>query len=208
MSQSITYTFPNKHVKIGLYVQHLKEDIKLKQLAKEFATQAHQGQLRKNAQIPYITHPIRVAKRLEAARLSDELICAGYLHDVVEDTPYEMKDIEERFGSRVAYLVAAHTEDKTKSWQERKQHTIDTLKTAEKEVKYLIVADRLDNLLDLEQALEKQGPSVWHNFNAGPDRQKWYNEEIAKSMVTGLDQTDIPDFFHEFTVTIDRVFRE
>lgn len=180
----------------------------MKQQAKEFAILAHQGQHRKNAQIPYITHPIRVAERLEAAGFSDELISAGYLHDVVEDTPYEMEDIEERFGSRVAHLVAAHTEDKSKSWQERKQHTIVTLKDAEKEVKYLIVADRLDNLLDLEQDLIKQGPTVWEIFNAGPDRQKWYNKAIVENMTIGLDEADIPDFFQEFKDAIDRVFKE
>lgn len=180
----------------------------MKQLAKEFATQAHKNQYRKNAHIPYISHPIRVAERLEASGCSDELICAGYLHDVVEDTPYEIDDIERQFGPRVAHLVAAHTEDKSKSWQERKQHTIDILKGAEKEIKYLIVADRLDNLLDLKQDLARQGPTVWNNFNAGPDRQEWYNKEIAKSMCTGLDQADIPDFFHEFKSAIDRVFKE
>lgn len=180
----------------------------MKQQAKAFATQAHQNHFRKNAHVPYITHPIRVAKRLEEAGSSTELICAGYLHDVVEDTPFEIEDIEERFGLRVAHLVAAHTEDKSKSWQERKQHTIDTLKNAEKEIKYLIVADRLDNLLDLERDLENLGPAVWHNFNAGPGLQKWYNEEISKNMIAGLDQADIPDFFHEFEDAIDRIFKE
>lgn len=180
----------------------------MKTQAKTFATQAHQDQFRKNAQIPYITHPIRVADQLESAGFSDELICAAYLHDVVEDTPYEMNDIEKRFGPRVAYLVAAHTEDKSKSWQERKQHTINTLKDAEKEVNCLIVADRLDNLLDLERDLHTHGPIVWDNFNAGPLKQKWYNTEIANNMSIGLDKKDIPDFFQTFREAITRIFKD
>src|SRR5699024_11681704 len=44
--------------------------------------------------------------------------------------------------------------DKSKSWKERKQHTIDIIKTARKEVKYLIVADKLENLLSNEAALK------------------------------------------------------
>lgn len=178
----------------------------MKQQAKSFAKNAHKGQRRKNANVPYITHPIRVAERLESIHASDELICAAYLHDVVEDTPYEIEDIEHQFGPRIAQLVAAHTEDKSKSWQERKQHTIDIVKDAEKEVKFLIVADRLDNLLDLEKDLQQIGEDVWGNFNAPYDKQKWYNESIAKNMYIGLTKEDTPSFFSEFEQTIQRVF--
>lgn len=178
----------------------------MKQKARDFAENAHKGQHRKNAHIPYITHPIRVAERLESIQASNELVCAAYLHDVVEDTPYEIEDIKHRFGSRVAELVAAHTEDKSKSWQERKQHTIDIVKDAEKEVKYLIVADRLDNLLDLEKDLQQIGEHVWENFNAPYEKQKWYNETIAQNMYAGLKKENIPPFFDEFEQTIKRVF--
>ena len=178
----------------------------MKQQAKSFAEKAHKGQRRKNANIPYITHPIRVAERLESIHASDELICAAYLHDVVEDTPFEIEDIEQPFGPRVAHLVAAHTEDKSKSWQERKQHTIDIMKDAEKEVKYLIVADRLDNLLDLEKDLQQLGDQAWDIFNAPYEKQKWYNESIAKNMYVGLAEQDIPPFFEDFEQVIQRVF--
>src|SRR5690625_2829110 len=178
----------------------------MKQQARDFAENAHKGQYRKNAHIPYITHPIRVAARLESIDVSDELICAAYLHDVVEDTPYEIEDIINQFGASVARLVAAHTEDKSKSWQERKQHTINVIRDAEKEVKYLIVADRLDNLLDLEKDLQQIGEHVWDNFNAPYEKQQWYNEEIAKHMYTGLEKEEIPTFFNEFEQAIKRVF--
>ncbi|SES98914.1 HD domain-containing protein [Oceanobacillus limi] len=178
----------------------------MKEKAKAFAEKAHQGQMRKNSDAPYITHPIRVAERLERAGCTEELICAGYLHDVVEDTVYEIEDIQSLFGTRVAELVAAHTEDKSKSWQERKQHTIDTVTFAEKEVKYLIVADKLDNLLGLEKDLEEQGSIVWKKFNAGVDKQEWYNRSIAKNMYIGLDKSKAPTFFKEFEDVIQRVF--
>ena len=178
----------------------------MKQQARDFAENAHKGQYRKNAHIPYITHPIRVAARLESIDVSDELICAAYLHDVVEDTPYEIEDIINQFGASVARLVAAHTEDKSKSWQERKQHTINVIRDAEKEVKYLIVADRLDNLLDLEKDLQQIGEHIWENFNAPYEKQQWYNEEIAKHMHTGLEKEEIPTFFNEFEQAIKRVF--
>lgn len=174
--------------------------------AKRFATNAHAGQTRKNSKAPYITHPIRVAKRLEMFGCSEALIAAAYLHDVVEDTDVALEDIEETFGTKIAELVAAHTEDKSKSWQERKQHTIDTLKHANKEVKYLIVADRLDNLLGLEKDLKEKGDAIWENFNAGPDKQKWYNENVVRNMYVGLEVKDIPAFFKEYEETVKRVF--
>ncbi|HLS09067.1 HD domain-containing protein [Lentibacillus sp.] len=178
----------------------------MKQKAKEFAEKAHEGQTRKSSGDPYITHPIRVAERLEKSGFSDELVSAGYLHDVVEDTPYEIEDIEEEFGIQVARLVSAHTEDKSKTWQERKQHTIDTVKYAAKDVKYLIVADKLDNLLSIEKEYKLQGDALWDNFNAGYEQQKWYNESIAKNMSTGLGEDEIPDYFREFKNTVKRVF--
>lgn len=178
----------------------------MKQQALEFAKIAHAGQKRKNSNAAYITHPIRVARRLEANNFSDELVCAGYLHDTVEDTLVEIEDIEQQFGLRVAELVAAHTEDKSKSWQERKLHTIDTIRNGEKELKYLIVADKLDNLLSLEQDLKQQGNIVWEKFNAGAEKQKWYNQSIAENMYVGLDSVDIPAYFKEFDNAVKRVF--
>lgn len=178
----------------------------MKKKAKQFAEKAHQGQSRKNRNVPYITHPIRVAERLEKAGASDALVCAGYLHDVVEDTPIEIEEIEQEFGEQIANLVRSHTEDKSKTWQERKQHTIDTLKTADKEVKQLIIADRLDNLLSTEEDLKTQGSTVWDIFNAGFEKQEWYNREIAKNMYHGLNKDDIPAFFEDYEQAVRRVF--
>lgn len=178
----------------------------MQQQAKEFATKAHDGQTRKSSHDPYITHPIRVAERLRQAGCSDELVCAGYLHDVVEDTVYEMEDIENRFGWKVAHLVALHTEDKSKSWETRKQHTIDAVRDAKKEVKHLIVADKLDNLLSLEKDFEQFGDTLWKNFNAGFAKKKWYNQSIAQNMYIGLASDETPAFFQEFRMAVKRVF--
>jgi guanosine-3',5'-bis(diphosphate) 3'-pyrophosphohydrolase len=179
----------------------------LKEQAKEFATKAHAGQKRKNSDDDYITHPIRVANRLEKEGFSEELICAGYLHDVVEDTIYEIEDIEREFGTKVAMLVAAHTEDKSKSWKERKQHTIQIMKDADKEVKYLIIADKLDNLIGLEKDLKAQGNRIWKNFNAGVDMQKWYNKSLVANMYKGLKSHEIPAYFSEYEQLVLRVFQ-
>lgn len=180
--------------------------MEMKGKAKRFAEKAHAGQYRKTGNIPYITHPIRVAALLESSGASDELVCAGYLHDVVEDTTIGIDEIEKEFGERVADLVRSHTEDKSKTWKERKQHTIDILKTAEPEVKQLIIADRLDNLLSLEADLQRIGPDVWNVFNAGYEDQKWYNMELLKHMDDGLPEKERPKFFDDFSAVIQRIF--
>lgn len=174
--------------------------------AKAFAMKAHQGQVRKNSSEPYISHPIRVAERLEKTGYSDTLISAGYLHDVVEDTNVSLADIEQKFGKEIANLVASHTEDKSKSWWERKKATVDHLKDAPKEVKYLIIADKLDNLLELEKEHKELGDDIWKNFNAGYSQQKWYNEAIAEKMYNHLSSEEIPPYFKEFEDAVKRFF--
>jgi (p)ppGpp synthase/HD superfamily hydrolase len=174
--------------------------------AKSFATKAHAGQKRKNSNVDYIVHPIRVAETLRQAGFQEEVICAGYLHDVVEDTDIELSDIERRFGRKVKRIVAAHTEDKSQSWDNRKKHTIDTVQIAPLEIKALIVADKLDNLQSLNEDLEREGDTVWRHFNAGYEKQKWYNESIVEVMEKGIDKEDIPAFFHTYRKQVKQTF--
>ena len=72
--------------------------------AYEFGAEAHKGQTRKTGE-PYITHPVAVAQELADMRLDAQAIEAAILHDVVEDTPASIGDIEEQFGTDVALLV-------------------------------------------------------------------------------------------------------
>jgi (p)ppGpp synthase/HD superfamily hydrolase len=76
-----------------------------------FADQRHAGQLREIDDLPFVTHPLEVACLLHEAGYSDEVVAAGVLHDVLEDTDAERGDIETRFGRRVAELVDAVTDD-------------------------------------------------------------------------------------------------
>jgi (p)ppGpp synthase/HD superfamily hydrolase len=76
-----------------------------------FAGERHAGQTRDLDDLPFVTHPVEVACLLHEAGYSDEVVAAGVLHDVVEDTDAELHDIETRFGPRVAELVDAVTHD-------------------------------------------------------------------------------------------------
>jgi (p)ppGpp synthase/HD superfamily hydrolase len=76
-----------------------------------FADQRHAGQTRDIDDLPFVTHPVEVACLLHEGGYPDEVVAAGVLHDVVEDTDAELSDLEARFGGRVAELVKAVTDD-------------------------------------------------------------------------------------------------
>ncbi|MCA0972439.1 HD domain-containing protein [Halobacillus litoralis] len=172
--------------------------------ARNFAIKAHSGQKRKSSDEDYVHHPIRVADQLQEAGFAEAVVCAGYLHDVVEDTDVTMEEIEASFGEEVAEIVAAHTEDKQKTWQERKQHTIDVVLEAPLPVKALIVADKLDNLRSIKEGLDKHGQELWNDFNAGHEKQKWYYQSIAEVM--DKNTTTTPPFFETYRTLVYQTF--
>jgi (p)ppGpp synthase/HD superfamily hydrolase len=77
-----------------------------------YATIMHQGKVRKFGGRPYIFHPLEVAQILSTMTDDEEVITAGILHDIVEDTDGTLGEIEKRFGKRVADIVAADSENK------------------------------------------------------------------------------------------------
>ena len=91
--------------------------------AAAFAAEAHKGAVRKGSNIPYMTHPAETAVIVSMMSDDEEVIAAALLHDVIEDAGITEEVIREKFGSRVAELVVAESEDKSKSWIERKGAT-------------------------------------------------------------------------------------
>jgi GTP pyrophosphokinase len=85
-----------------------KADLDLVRLAFEFADEAHRGQARASG-LPYIVHPVRTAEILAEVQVPIEIIIAGLLHDVPEDTAVTIDDIKKNFGSDVASMVAGVT---------------------------------------------------------------------------------------------------
>ena len=98
----------------------------IKEDAKNFAIDAHDGQRRKSDKSkPMIIHPINVANILNEYGFDENVVAAGYLHDTVEDTKVTLDDLKNSFGEDIASLVEGASEpDKSLSWEERKKHTI------------------------------------------------------------------------------------
>lgn len=157
-----------------------------------FAARAHAGQTRKGDGIPYIVHPFIVASMLREQGCSLNAIIAGLLHDTIEDTDVSIDDIQRTFGTAVAGIVAACTEpDKTAPWEERKEHSIQVIKTASLDAKYVACADKLHNLRSLIAAHNVQGDKVWSRFSRGFEDQKWYAEAMLESIFYGLCDNEI-----------------
>jgi (p)ppGpp synthase/HD superfamily hydrolase len=141
----------------------------------EYAAAAHRGQYRKGTLIPYILHPLNAARTLIDAGCAEHLAVAAVLHDVVEDTPRTLSDIRKRFGDRVAELVEAATEPhRWASWEQRKRHTIEHLRTAGEEMLLVAIADKLDNIREIREDLDARGEETWKRFKRGRREQGWY----------------------------------
>lgn len=178
----------------------------IKEKAKLFAIQAHRGQVRKSEKDkPMIMHPISVGELLESFGYDDNVVAAGYLHDVVEDTKYTIEDIKKEFGSDIASLVMGASEpDKSLSWEERKQHTIDEVRNLPFRNKLVVCADKINNLEDLSLKFQKSGTRDFSNFKRGEESQKWYYTNVYKSLVNNEDD-NLP-IFKRLKNALDEVF--
>lgn len=178
----------------------------IKEEAMRFAIGAHKGQVRKNEKDkPMVIHPISVGKLLEEYGYDDGVVCAGYLHDVVEDTKYTIEDIKDNFGTDIANLVLnASEKDKSLSWEERKTRTIEEVKNLPIRSKLVICADKINNLEDLMLKFEKNGKRDFSAFKRGEDKQKWYYTNVYKSLINNEDE-NLP-IFKRLKNVLDIVF--
>ena len=173
----------------------------------EFAAIAHRGQVRKGTTIPYITHLFSVALLLQKMDCEDDIVVAGILHDIVEDTEYTLSDVEERFGKRVADIVKGCSEpSKDASWETRKKHTIEYLKNASYEIKVVVCADKLHNLRSLREKIEQHGDAFWQHFRQGYASQKWYFLSLINSLLTGLESSCKKGIFLQFEQEVKLFF--
>lgn len=180
--------------------------MKIKTMSRKFAIKAHKGQIRKSdREKPMIIHPINVGNILEEYGFDENIIAAGFLHDVVEDTKYTKEDIEEKFGSDITSLVMGDSEpDKSLSWEERKKHTIEQVKDLDLRHKAIVCADKISNLEDLRIISEIKGEYDFSAFKRGFDSQKWYYTEIYNSLIKNEDE-NLP-MFKRLKELIDYIF--
>jgi (p)ppGpp synthase/HD superfamily hydrolase len=172
--------------------------------ALQVASKSHEGQYRKNTDIPYIIHPVAVGMMLLKSGYSEEIVAAGILHDTVEDTPLTLEEIKRDFGAKIAEIVEGSSEpDKSLPWKARKEHTIEFLKTASEDIRAVVCADKLHNIRSIIKDYEQVGEEVWSRFNAGKEQQKWYYTNIVDS----LGAQSSFELLNELRAEVDRIFR-
>lgn len=171
--------------------------------AMSFAITAHRKQRRKGTEILYVFHPFEVGYILSQEGLDEEVICAGILHDTMEDAKVTYDTLKQVFSERVADLVKAQSEDKSLCWKERKQHTLDEFKEHRSIEEALICcADKLSNIRSTERDLRRVGVEVWNRFNKGYEDQKWYYQGLVNNLV----RLEKYDMYKEFREIVERVF--
>jgi len=147
-----------------------------------FAAQAHQGQKRKGSGIEYICHPLEVLQILTQCGASLPVLLAGVLHDVIEDTPITAQMLCKQFGPQVTALVLHHSEDKGRSWKERKLGAIREAKQGTLDCKLLIAADKVSNLRSTAIDYQHLGNTLWQKFNASQAEISWYYRAMLEAL--------------------------
>jgi len=128
--------------------------------AVKWAANMHADQLRDVDRAPFVLHPLEVASLLNGRGFDDEVIAAGMLHDVVENSDATVEEVGARFGSRVAAIVEAVTEDDSiADYEERKATLRDRACAAGSEARAVYAADKIAKAREL-RAQAATDPSV------------------------------------------------
>lgn len=137
-----------------------KCDNSLLHSAFDFSFQAHKDQMRKSGE-PYFVHCLEVAKILAELRMDSTTIAGGFLHDVVEDTDYNIEDVHEKFGTEISLLVDGVTKISELRFESRAERQAENFRkmivSMVKDIRVILIkfADRLHNMRTIEH-LPKQ----------------------------------------------------
>jgi GTP diphosphokinase / guanosine-3',5'-bis(diphosphate) 3'-diphosphatase len=129
-------------------------DIDLIKRSFEFAAERHAGQKRRSGD-PYVVHPVGVARIISELRLDVPSVCAGLLHDCVEDTSATAEDIGRLFGSEIQFLVEGVTKLGQIPWTTREERQAENFRkmllAMARDIRVILIklADRVDNMRTL-----------------------------------------------------------
>lgn len=175
--------------------------------AVEFASKAHEGQLRKGTERPYIVHPLEVGDIVSTMTDDKEIISAAILHDTIEDCEgVSQRVLAQEFSERVAYMVAKESEDKSRTWMERKTATIEHLRNAPWEIQMIGLADKLSNIRDIDRDYPVVGEKLWSRFRM-KDKHVigWYYKGVRDALKASFEGVEA---YKEYCRLIEKNFGE
>jgi (p)ppGpp synthase/HD superfamily hydrolase len=155
-----------------------------------FAAERHATQTRKKTDVPYISHLMSVAALVLEAGGDEDQTIAALLHDVVEDCGGEpvLEEVRQRFGDRVAKIVAGCTDAYTipkPAWKQRKLDYLEVLRRADDDVRLVSAADKLHNVRTILVDYRTDGDAVWERFSGRRDGTLWYYRAVLDVLTGG-----------------------
>ena len=151
-------------------------DLPLTCAAFEYAEAHHHEQRRESDLAPFVLHPLEVAVLLSNLDYDDEVVAAGLLHDVVEDTDATFDDVRAQFGDRVARLVEAVSDDASiEDYAARKAALRDQVAAASADAQAIYAADKVAKARELRAKVARDG--------SGFDEAKLHHYEESLSML-------------------------
>lgn len=181
-------------------------DVDKIRMAYECANAAHEGQKRKNGD-PYIIHPVSVAEIIVEMGLDTDSICAGLLHDCMEDTNFQYDQIAEKFGTSVADLVDGVTRLGQLHYSKEQEQMEDLRKmliAMAKDIRVILIklADRLHNMRTIQfMTVEKQRSKSLETMEIyapiahrlGMQKVKWELEDLSLQCLDPIGYKEIVD---------------
>src|SRR5438270_328564 len=170
-----------------------KADLKLIERAYEYAAESHRDQFRASGE-RFIEHPLEVARILADLNMDTTTIVAALLHDVVEDTPLSIEEIEKEFGEETSHIIDGVTKLDKVTFQSKEAHQAETIRkmiiAMARDIRVLLIklADRLHNMrtvghlsrdtqeLKARETLEIYAPLA---HRLGIHQIKWQLEDLS-----------------------------
>ena len=163
--------------------------------ALRWSAACHAGQTRKASAVPYFAHVAAVAMILDRAGFDEDVVIAGLLHDVVEDSEATLDDVAAGFGPTVREIVSLCSEIKVdaegrkRPWIDRKRDHLMAMAGATTAARAVLLADKLHNLTSIELDLD-EGRPVWAAFNAERAQVLWYYRSAIDACALGDPQVE------------------
>lgn len=174
-----------------------------------WAARLHADQERKGSGVPYVAHLIGVASIALEHGAGEEEAIAALLHDAVEDQGGlpRLREIEERYGKRVAEIVEGCTDAVVKPkppWRERKEAYVARVGREPAHVLLVSASDKLHNARAILADFRRHGDALWARFAGKRDGTLWYYRALVGAYRGAAPRELLADLVDE----LDRVVTE